>query len=349
MISGVPQGTVLGPVLFILYLNDLNSCIVHSVASSFADDTRILKSISTSHDVDLLQEDLTNATYWSEQNKMMLHDEKFELLCHTTKTSKLMQELPFQSQFFQYITEKGTTISPSTLVKDLGIHLTPELSWSAHINIICDCARKTISWMLSVFRDRSSTTILTLYKSIIRCKVEYLCPLWDPQKIEDIANLESIQRCVTSKISSIKELHYYDRLKALKLMSLQRRRERYSIIMMYKILHNLTANDLNIEFYHTDRRGICATVPIIPREAKSKYLSLYDSSFGVRGPSLWNKIPADITMKPSLDSFKAALTKWLLTLPDEPPIHGHSRKNSLLDINLRNIAGGHWMILQKTA
>ena len=348
VISGVPQGTVLGPILFILYLNDLNSCIVHSVASSFADDTRILKSITSSLDVELLQSDLSQATLWSNQNKMKLHDEKFELLCHTTKTSKLMQELPFQSKYFEYITEKGTTIYPSEIVKDLGIHLTPDLSWSSHINIICESARRTTSWVLSVFRDRSATMILQLYKSLIRCKVEYLCPLWDPSKIEDIANLESVQRHVTSKIWSVKHLHYYDRLRALNLMSLQRRRERYVIIMMFKILHNMTANDLKIEFTHSDRRGIRAIVPTIPKEAKSKYLTIYDSSFGVRGPSLWNKIPADVTMKPSLESFKSSLTKWLLNLPDEPPIHGHTRKNSLLDINSRNIERGHWLETQKT-
>ena len=348
VISGVPQGTVLGPILFILYLNDLNSCIAHSVASSFADDTRILKSITSSLDVELLQNDLNEATLWSNQNKMKLHDEKFELLCHTTKTSKLMQELPFQSKYFEYITEKGTTIYPSEIVKDLGIHLTPDLSWSSHINIICESARRTTSWVLSVFRDRSATMILQLYKSLIRCKVEYLCPLWDPSKIEDIANLESVQRHVTSKIWSVKHLHYYDRLRALNLMSLQRRRERYVIIMMFKILHNMTANDLKIEFTHSDRRGIRAIVPTIPKEAKSKYLTIYDSSFGVRGPSLWNKIPADVTMKPSLESFKSSLTKWLLNLPDEPPIHGHTRKNSLLDINSRNIERGHWLETQKT-
>ena len=348
VISGVPQGTVLGPILFILYLNDLNTCVTNSVASSFADDTRLLKSIKSSSDVTLLQNDLKEATIWSDQNKMKLHDDKFELLCHTTKTSKLMQELPFQSKYFEYITEKGTVIYPSKIVKDLGINLTPELSWSSHINIICESARKITSWALSVFHDRSSKTILYLYKSIIRCRVEYLCPLWDPPKIEDIANLESIQRFVTSRISAIKHLHYYDRLKSLKLMSLQRRRERYTIIMMFKILHNITSNDLKIEFSYNDRRGIRATVPMIPREAKSKYLSLYDSSFGVRGPSLWNRIPAQITTLETLDSFKAALTKWLLTLPDEPPIHGHARKNSILDINLRRKEGGHWIELQQT-
>ena len=110
----------------------------------------------------------------------------------------------------------------------------------------------------------------------------------------------------------------------------------------------MTANDLKIEFTHSDRRGIRAIVPTIPKEAKSKYLTIYDSSFGVRGPSLWNKIPADVTMKPSLESFKSSLTKWLLNLPDEPPIHGHTRKNSLLDINSRNIERGHWLETQKT-
>ena len=331
--SGVPQGTVLGPVLFILYLNDLTKCIKHSYVSSFADDTRLLKEIQTTLDVDLLQTDLNESIRWSAENNMSLHTDKFEYLCHNTGSSKLLQELPFSSEFYKYTTDDGTCITPASMVCDLGINITPELLWSPHINIITNSARKVTSWALSVFKDRSATTMLLLYKSLIRSKVEYNCPLWDPTKVEDIVTLESIQRSFTSKIASVSELHYWERLEKLNLMSLQRRRERYSIIVIYKILHKIIPNDLNIAFVTSERRGIRVKIPSIQRDSKLKYITQYDASFPVRASKLWNRIPANLTTKSSMESFKSGLTRYLQSFPDHPPIQGLSSKNSLLDLN----------------
>ena len=340
VMSGVPQGTVLGPILFLIYINDLHTCIEHSFLSSFADDTRIMKEITSTQNIKSLQEDLDSAVQWSKSNNMKLHTDKFEFLCHSTNRSKELKELPFSSQYYQYTTEDGSEITPTTIVKDLGINITPDLSWSPHINIITNNARKMAGWVLSVFADRSISTMIHLYKTLIRSRVEYCCPVWDPTKLEDIATLEGIQRSYTSRITSISHLHYHDRLKALNLMSLQRRRERYSIVTVYKILHNMSPNDLGLEFVETNRRGIQAKVPKINKSTAAKYQTLYDSSFAVRGPQLWNKVPANITIKPSLESFKSALTAWLCKLPDNPPIQGCYNRNSLLDLNILSINEG---------
>ena len=194
------------------------------------------------------------------------------------------------------------------------------------------------SWILSVFIDRSISTMITLYKCLIRSKVEYNCPLWDPTKIEDIMTLEGVQRFFTSKISSIAHLHYYDRLQALKIMSLQRRRERYSIIMIFKILQGLTPNDLGLVFITSERRGISVKLPSIPHDAKMKYITQYDDSFKIRASKLWNQLPAKLTLKTSMEGFKSALSSYLQSFPDHPPIQGIASRNSLLDYN-RNQRG----------
>ena len=118
--SGVPQGTVLGPLLFLIYINDINCCIKNSLISSFADDTRIKKSISAMTDVSLLQDDLNNTLEWSTQNNMLLHEQKFEYLNHSAGQAKLLKELPFTSQFYQYTTPGGSLITPIDCVRDLG-------------------------------------------------------------------------------------------------------------------------------------------------------------------------------------------------------------------------------------
>ena len=184
------------------------------------------------------------------------------------------------------------------------------------------------AWVLSVFSDRRTTTMLTLYKAMIRNMVEYCSPLWSPSKISDIQTLETVQRHFTSKISGHADMSYWERLSSLNLMSLQRRRERYTIVMMYKILQNKVPNDLHITFQRSDRRGIRATLPAMIRGSTLKAQSSYDDSFAVMGPKLWNCIPADTTLKDSLTSFKTSLGKFLEQIPDCPPVAGYTTANN---------------------
>ena len=143
-------------------------------------------------------------------------------MSHSWKT-KLLQELPFTNQYFEYTTRDGTIISPCPLVKDLGVRVTSNLSWTPQINTLADNGRKLIAWVLSVFSDRSELTMMTLFNSLIRSRLEYLSPLWNPSKIEDIKTIEGVQRLFTSKISGLAQYTYWERLQKLKLMSLQRR------------------------------------------------------------------------------------------------------------------------------
>ena len=330
--SGVPQGTVLGPILFILYLNDLEKCIRHSISSSFADDTRLKKSISTVEDTLLLQEDLHNTVNWSDQANMKLHQDKFELLSHTTDTSALLKELPFSKEYSEYTTSDGSVISPTSAVRDLGVTITPELSWSLHISNIVDDARRMSAWILSVFFDRSADTMTPLFKSLVRSRTEYCCPVWHPSKQDDIMKLESVQRAFTAKIREVQHLHYWDRLQALNLMSLQRRRERYMPIHVYKIVNNFAPNDLQMQFYRNERRGILCRLPPLVRNAKLKYQSKYDHSFSVLGGRLWNQLPKAVKHRKTVLSFKCALTKFITQFPDHPPVPGIASDNSLLSL-----------------
>ena len=95
--SGVPQGTVLGPILFLLFVNDIELFIDHSKIRYFADDSRLLKSISSSSDSLLLQKDLENVLHWAKTNNMTLNEDKFELIQHhsSAKDFALLPELPF--------------------------------------------------------------------------------------------------------------------------------------------------------------------------------------------------------------------------------------------------------------
>ena len=331
--SGVPQGTVLGPVLFLIYINDLHQCVNHSLISHFADDTRILKAISQASDVSLLQQDLLETIIWSQKNKMVLHPDKFELLCHTLRKTNTLQDLPFHNQFFEYSTPDETLITPTDIVRDLGVNITSDLNWSAQINTLAEKSRQMISWVLSVFKDRSEATMMCLYKALIRSRLEYCSALWNPTKQEDIITLESVQRNFTSRITGLSDLSYHERLKKLNILSLQRRRERFIIIMIFKIINNISPNDLNIEVSTSERRGIKVKVPALNKDSSQRARALYEASFGVVGPKLWNKLPRDLTLITKKCTFKTALSRYLSNIPDRPPVQGQASRNSLLDLN----------------
>ena len=325
--SGVPQGTVLGPILFLLFVNDIELSLAQSKIRCFADDSRLLKFIKSSDDALLLQKDLDNVVCWAKKNNMTLNEDKFELIQHhsSLRNYSLLVNLPFVYYENCYFTAQ-TTIEPSQSITDLGVIIGSDLSFKLHMSDAVKRARDKLSWGLSVFRSRSEEVICTFYKSLVRPIVEYCCALWSPMKIGDIAFIEGIQRTASSKIASIRHLNYWERLKKLGLMSLQRRRERYVLVYMFKILHNYAPNDVNICFYDNPRLGIKAAVPPLP--IYRSQITLFDSSFAVRGPSLWNLLPRSINTVESFLVFKEKLDKFILGFPDMPPVNGYTTSNS---------------------
>ena len=182
--------------------------------------------------------------------------------------------------------------------------------------------------------------MLTLYKSLVRSLLEYCSPLWNPSKVSDIQQLESVQKTFTSRIAGCQDLDYWEKLQKLSLMSLQRRRERFIILTMWKILHGQTSNDLNIMFQTRPRTGTKAVVPSISRQSSASHQSRYNTSFAVMGPKLWNCVPNNLNTMVQFELFKKNLTEFLLSVPDTPPTKGYSPQ-----IQTQSLPGG-WIAVQ---
>ena len=229
VLSGVPQGTVLGPILFILYIDDQLDILVTALGKVFADDTKLVGKILDLAAKSLLQDDLFNVIGWAISNNMQLNEKKFELLSYRLNRSKLLREMPFSNENYEYNLTTGETIEPVKTVRDLGVLLSNDCSWTPHIQRMLEGARTMAAWVLSVFSNRSPFLMLTLFKTMVRSKLEYCCPVWNPHKISDIKAIENIQRNYTRKINGCQDIDYWARLKKLGIMSLQRRRERYVV------------------------------------------------------------------------------------------------------------------------
>ena len=263
---------------------------------------------------------------------MKLHENKFELLTYrgsVTVNKAALSQCAFSNEFLQYRTSDNGILYPSSFVKDLGVYATPDLMSTIHVNKMVESANRMANWVLSVFMVRTAEVMLNLFKSMVRSMLEYCCPVWDPSTIPNIQKVESTQRSFTQYIKGCKGLTYWERLKVLDILSLQRRRERYIIIHIWKIIHGQSPNDVSLVYYEHPRLGMRCKIPPLPNAAARSAKTAFDQSFAVKGPQLWNILLPEINLMKTLDPFKRKLTHFIKDrFPDKPPVHGYACQNS---------------------
>ena len=190
--SGVPQGSVLGPLLFLVHISDINYEITDSTVSCFADDTRILLGIKD-EDTQKLQSDLHKLYKWADTNNMKFNANKFKLLRYGKE-----QEIKSATTYKSY---NDSNIDDKEQVRDLGIMMSNTATFTLHIINIVKKARDKMWWVLRVFQSRKRSLMLTLLKSLVIPLLEYCCQLWNPWKAKEIQAIEAIQRTFTYKIT----------------------------------------------------------------------------------------------------------------------------------------------------
>ena len=330
--SGVPQGSVLGPLLFLIYIADIDRGLSHVTASCFADDTRLLMRRKNDSEKINMQADIDSVYQWAEQNRMCFNESKFVHLKY--KHPKVVEMTDSC-----YHAGDGNIITTEMSTKDLGVQVCNSTNFQLQINEVSTKGHRQCGWILRTFITRQPGPMITLFKGLVLPLVEYCCQLWSPTSLAQIRKIEAVQRNFTSRISNIGDLNYWQRLDRLGLYSLERRRERYIVIYIFKILSgvvpNMTNEGYQISTYNNARRGLLCRIPPISTGAMAKFKSMKERSFAVRGPMLFNSIPADIrNLELSVDSFKAKLDKFLGVIPDKPSLPNYAQtaqSNSILE------------------
>ena len=252
--SGVPQGSVLGPIMFLIMISDIDTNIIQSTVSSFADDTKVSHVIQLRQDCIDLQTSLDTIYEWSDTNNLKFNSLKFQALRYGANKD---------TSDFSYKTPAGDAIPNEHTVKDLGIHMSRNMSFHDHIETIATKCRSLSGWILRTFATREAAPMLTLFNSLLLPRIDYCSQLWSPHLVGDWNKLEAIQRRFTSKIRDTRELNYWSHLKYLKQYSMQRRVERYKIIYCWKIIECLAPNPSanRIETRYSERRGRTCVFP----------------------------------------------------------------------------------------
>ena len=296
VISGVPQGSVLGPILFIIYINDLPDFIGSShVAKLFADDVKSYCHPNHDFSPALFQSGIDNICKWSELWQLKLSIEKCSCLHVCSKDDN-------NTRF---------NINCSILVsakfcKDLGILVDDRLNFTAHIQSIVAKAKQRLYLLFKCFSSRQIDLLVKAYKSYILPILDYCSPVWSPYKLADIDLLESVQRFFTKRLEGLYDIPYADRLQKCGLCGLEMRRLHYDLLMCYQIMNGHVALKAN-DFFKLDTscrtRGHTQKLKV-PGLSKSNCRANF---FAVRIVPVWNSLPQETIACDSVKSFRDKL------------------------------------------
>ena len=302
VISGIPQGSVLGPILFLIYINDIADGI-DSCIKIFADDTKIFRALEIPDDRDLLQSDIDRLLHWSQRWQLPFNISKCKVIHYGTRNVN-----------YTY-TMEDAEVEVDDMEKDLGISFDRALKFSPHVRAIVAKANSRVGILRRNFSNLSPTVFLPLYKALIRPLLEYGSVIWNPLFVMDIQEIEKVQRRATKLVKSISHLPYEDRLRLLKLDSLKYRRRRNDMIQVFRIfkgLDRIEATSMFTRSHNTITRGHSYKIAKIRAKSCQR-----QNSFTMRIVNDWNNLKETTVTSPSLNAFKTALQIEWLDHPDK--------------------------------
>ena len=330
VLSGVPQGSIIGPILFVLFINDLSEGLSSGTnLALYADDMKIWRIIHSEHDHELLQNDITHLNNWAMVNKMKFHSKKCKVVSVAHHTPPLLGILP---NIQYYYTLGDISLDYTDGERDLGVDININLNFNDQCNRLLSKAnqqfgltKRTCYFVNDVKRKRA------LYLSLIRSQFEHCSPIWRPIGDTMLNKFERLQkRCIKWILSEdyIKYSSYttyIQKCRQVNLLPLAKKFDLNDLILFHKIVYNLIHLKLPdyLSFFngnsrlrscHLDDLSIVSSLQ--PKSFSNKSLN---KSFFYRTHTLWNALPLNIRQINTPSAFKNYLIKhlWKLVLMND--------------------------------
>ena len=294
--SGIPQGSVLGPILFVLFINDMPD-VVDCLIQLFADDAKIFDRVNLREENSgsRLQSDIDSLSNWSKKWQLPFNVSKCKALhigsCNPCRRYKM----------------NGKQLAHINEEKDLGVLVDSELKFHKQAAAAVKKANRSLGLIKKSFALLNRSTLPPLYTSQVRSHLEYANVIWGPFYKEDAKLVEKVQRRATKVVTDLKNFPYEDRLRALKLPSLQHRRRRGDMICTHNILSGNVKLDAEKMFTFATKtmRGHQYKMQ---KKRMTKTTSL--NVFSNRIIDDWNDLPVKIVTSPTTNSFKNTLDEY---------------------------------------
>ena len=299
VLSGIPQGSILGPLLFIIYINDLPG-VVGSVCKLFADDCKLYRNIESEADMMELQEDIERLCKWSRD----------WLLGFNIKKCKVISfgNIHFEIEYSLTDSENNShTLSLEDSECDLGILFKKNLKFDEHIDKVVNKVNRISGLIRRKFTHIDKSTFLTLYKSLVRSHLDYGNLIYYPTTKKCKQILENAQRRATRLVPELRGMSYEERLMELNLSTLEYRRRRYDIIQVFKIIHKIDDIDMSKFFTFTDNSQLRGHNLRLNKPRVNKSIRL--NSFAMRTIPVWNNLPSEIVNSKTVLEFKTKIDK----------------------------------------
>ena len=303
--SGVPQGSVLGPLLFLVYINDMPNVVKSATIKLFADDAKLLMQTGNQDDKDRLQDDLDQLVEWATESELLFNYGK----------CKVLHVGPKNEQHSYHMSD--TPLAASSCERDLGVMISNDLKPSAQVKKAAARASFVAHRLTSTFTFWNERMLSQLYKSFIRPHLEFSSVVWSPWARKDIDALETIQRRVSKLAPSLRNMTYSERLDRLEWPLLAERRTRADLIEMHKIEHEL----VQVHFVNGNQRRAASQLDSPASNTRNGHRGLcrgrtYNCEqrynfFLNRTAGSWNALPSAIKDATNTITFKKLLDKEL--------------------------------------
>ena len=298
VLSGVPQGSVLSPLLFLIYIDDL-SLVIEALSSKvnlFADDILLYHLISSSSDYSAVQEAITLIGQWSSRNHLTFNQLKCKYMAISRKHTPTLSPTPL------YLHDSPLERVDS--YRYLGLLLTDNLSWSPHIASTYSKAMKVLGLLYRRFYGYAdSDSLKQLYLTLVRPHLDYACQVWDPHLARDKSKLERVQKFACRVASRRWDTSYEELLDLFELPTLENRRLDLKLGLLFKILHGLchfpdTESFITLRNYCPSRNTHCLQLPVPFAHTNS-----YKYSFIPHTIQHWNSLDTSSVTASSYSSF----------------------------------------------
>ena len=309
VLSGIPQGSILGPILFSLFVNDLPG-EVKGLISLFADDSKMYIPLSSDDSAIQLQEDLWMLENWANKMQMQFHPLKCKVMHFGSNNKKA-------DYYMHTVNGAMHKLEEAEVEKDLGVHIDNQLKFTKHCQEKVNTANRVLRSIKHTFRYLDEELFALLYKALVRPHLEYATCIWSPHLKYNIDAVERVQRRATKMIPTIKDLSYTDRLKKLKLETLEYRRKRADLLEVYRILNSQHNLDLHCHCQICPNKEMLTPTLSKTTRGHSKKLQIQEATgprkhyFEARVASLWNQLSEITVTSKNITTFKANLSKDL--------------------------------------